>query len=584
MPVQHAFQPRRTPLRPTPRRLIHLTLGTLLILLLLLLLPRHSTPLPALPPALRPFRPSAHAPPIQPNSTSGDARWHQSWDWRRPFSSAITLDEHRSVLPPLGERTPMYTYFDGEGGGGREVGEVLNQVLLTWRRAWWAQGFRPVILGREEARRSKLFEGGKGELGEEVLRWLAWESMGGGILCSYLALPMGAFEDPLISYLRRGEFANLTRFDGLSNGLYVGPKAGVAAAIKAALAAPEISKAKEISDVVPKETFQVDEFPSSIAYYAMDVVKTKYPKIAEELPISTSKGMRLLNKLINSHLHNNWRTLFSDGIAVLKPIRTHMTAIVEPAVQLAEYLAQCPSSPIMSSCPPNNKNCKPCVAAAPMRISTPPIFRNNSKLYTIGVVPHPWTTTSADAFTTAIDVPFIRRRSNRDHWLTLATKEILGTGVSTSPRLVKFKEAVASPYGAAHSVWFTAEKDYPDDIDWHFGFLVPRHGANDGKSQTPVPGPERRPADPARDPLDGVLPSARDLKKERELLEYAKLMGTTPEQQRLIRAVEAWNLGDVEAWRFVRAFMARRSVERSGWEEEERKVTGGKGSEMVERG
>ncbi|KAL5345863.1 hypothetical protein ACLOAV_008889 [Pseudogymnoascus australis] len=565
MSVQHAYQPRRTPLRPTPRRLIHLIIGTVIFLFLLFLLPRHSTPLPALPPALRPFRPSAHAPPIQPNSTSGDARWHQSWDWLRPFSSAITLDEHRSVLPPLVARPPIYTYYDGGSVEGAEVDEVLNQVLLTWRRAWWAQGFRPVILGREEARRSELFEGGKGVQGDEVLRWLAWERS--------------------VDFVSTGgEFSNLTRFDGLSNGLYIGPKAGVTAAIKAALTAPEISKAKEISDVVPKEIFKVDEVPASIAYYAIDVVKTKYPKIAEELPVSTSKGMRLLNKLINSHLHDNWRTTFSNGIAVIKPIRTHMTAIVEPAVQLAEYLAQCPSSPIMSSCPPNNKNCKPCVASAPMRISTPPIFRNNSKLYTIGVVPHPWTTTSADAFTTAIDVPFIRRRSNRDQWLTLATKEILGTGVSTSPRLVKFKEAVASPYGAAHSVWFTAEKDYPDDIDWHFGFIVPRSGANDGKSQTPVPGPERRPADPARDPLDGVLPSDKDLKKERELLEYAKMMGTTPEQQRLIRAIEAWNLGDVEAWRFARAFMARRTVERKQWEEEERKVTGGKGSEKIERG
>ncbi|OBT46592.1 hypothetical protein VE00_01795 [Pseudogymnoascus sp. WSF 3629] len=581
MPVQHAYQPRRTPLRPTPRRVVHLIIGTVIVLFILLLIPRHSSPrLPALPPALRPFRPSAHAPPIQPNSTSGDARWHQSWDWLRPFSSAITLDEHRSVLPPLVQRVPIYTYYDSESAGGAETEEVLNQILLTWRRAWWAQGFRPVILGKAEARRSALFEGAKGKGGgEEVLRWLAWESMGGGILCSYLALPMGAFEDPVISYLRGGGFGNLTRFEGLAGGLYVGPKEGVKEAIKAALAAPEVSKVKEISDVVPKEMFKVEATPSSIAYYAMDVVKAKYPKIAEELPVSTSKGMRLLNKLINSHLHNNWRTLFSDGIAVLKPIRTHMTAIVEPAVQLAEYLAQCPSSPIMSSCPPNNKDCKPCVAAAPMRISTPPIFRNNSKLYTIGVVPHPWTTTSSDAFTTAIDVPFIRRRSNRDYWLTLATKELLGTGVSTSPRLVKFKEAVASPYGAAHSVWFTAEKEYPDDIDWHFGFLVPRQSLHDGKSQTPVPGPERRPAGPARDPLDGVLPSERELKKERELLEFAKLMGTTPEQQRLIRAVEAWNLGDVEAWRFARAFMARRTMERRGWEEEERWVTGGKGSE-----
>ncbi|ELR03584.1 hypothetical protein GMDG_06238 [Pseudogymnoascus destructans 20631-21] len=167
MPVQHAYQPRRTPLRPTPRRLVHLIIGTIIVLSILLLISRRSTPhLPKLPPVLRPFRPSAHAPPIQPNSTSGDARWHQSWDWLRPFSSAITLDEHRSVLPPLVERVPIYTYYDSESAGGAETEEVLNQVLLTWRRAWWAQGFRPVILGRAEARRSALFEGAKGKGGE----------------------------------------------------------------------------------------------------------------------------------------------------------------------------------------------------------------------------------------------------------------------------------------------------------------------------------------------------------------------------------------------------------------------------------
>ena len=161
MPIQHAFQARaRTPIRPTPRRLAHLAIGTIIFLALLLLLPRHSTPrLPKLPPALRPFRPSAHAPPIQPNSTSGDARWHQSWDWRRPFSSAITLDEHRSVLPPLVERPLIFTYYDAGRAESREVDEVENAVLLTWRRAWWAQGFKPVILGRAEARRSELFDG-----------------------------------------------------------------------------------------------------------------------------------------------------------------------------------------------------------------------------------------------------------------------------------------------------------------------------------------------------------------------------------------------------------------------------------------
>jgi len=39
--------------------------------------------------------------------------------------------------------------------------------------------------------------------------------------------------------------------------------------------------------------------------------------------------------------------------------------------------------------------------------------------------------------------------------------------------------------------------------------------------------------------------------------------------------IEAWNLADTEAWRFVRAFGAREVVERAQWEEEEKKFAGG---------
>jgi hypothetical protein len=34
-------------------------------------------------------------------------------------------------------------------------------------------------------------------------------------------------------------------------------------------------------------------------------------------------------------------------------------------------------------------------------------------------------------------------------------------------------------------------------------------------------------------------------------------------------AVEAWNLADTEIWRFVRAFGARKAMERAKWAEEE---------------
>ena len=40
---------------------------------------------------------------------------------------------------------------------------------------------------------------------------------------------------------------------------------------------------------------------------------------------------------------------------------------------------------------------------------------------------------------------------------------------------------------------------------------------------------------------------------------------------RIREAVEAWNLADTEAWKFVRAFGARKAMEKAKWEEEEEK-------------
>ena len=40
---------------------------------------------------------------------------------------------------------------------------------------------------------------------------------------------------------------------------------------------------------------------------------------------------------------------------------------------------------------------------------------------------------------------------------------------------------------------------------------------------------------------------------------------------RVREAVEAWNLADTEAWKFVRAFGARKAMEKAKWEEEEQR-------------
>lgn len=532
---------------------------------------------------LNPFAPSAHPPPVQANSTNGDSKWYQSLGWLSPFSSSITLDEDRSVLPPLVERPPIYTYYDGKADTDKAVKKARNAVLLTWRRAWWAKGFKPVVLGPLEAKKSSRYEevlklDTSPETKSELVSWLAWESMGGGVLASYMVFPMGRHEDPVLENLRQSRKSGLIRYEGLKGGLYTSNgKAEVTLAILTAIAAGGKQSFYELDS----EVFSVQPTPTSIAYYSKEVIAAKYATVAKEMETSQAKGLLSLARLINGHLHNTWQEGFSKGIVVLKPIRNHMTAILEPAAHLAELLAQCPDSPMLSACPPNNKACKPCVASQPLKMKTFPHWRNDTLMYTIGVVLHPWTTATMEAFRSDMNIRYIRRETERDRWLRVVTQISMGTGVSTPPRLSQLKNAIASSSGAAHSVWFAAERELPKDLEWHFGFALPKNSTDTGKSETPVPGPERRPPPPPRDFLDGPLPTEAELEEERQLFEGAKVMGKTEKENRVLKATEAWNLADTEAWRFVKAFMARQEMVRRSWEDEERKLTGGAGNEEV---
>ena len=609
MPVQRTFLGR--PLPPmTPKRTAVLlsTIAVFAIFTLVFTLPNsipagpslgrftdHKIPLPKLPKTLspsilNPFRQAAHAPPVQKNSTSGEASWYSNWNWLSPFSSSVTLDENRSLLPPLIDRPPIYTYYDHTLQKEKDLKEAENAILVTWRRAWWAQGFKPVILSPAEAMNNPLYAElqmleVEPYLKTEFSRWLAWETMGTGLLCNHFLLPMGSHEDALLAFLRRGDYPMLTRFDKLGSGLFAGSKADITAAVKQALSNKSLKDAKDFITAVKPKTFQIEQRHASLAYYDSTTVKEKYSKVADEIEADGPRGLMTLNKLTISHLHTTWQNTFSRGIAVLKPQPNYMTAAIEPALKLAEFLIQCPPSSLPSSCPPNNNRCKPCMASHVLKITTPEVYRNTSDLYTIGTVPHPFTTAlmSSSKDISEINIPWIRRKSKRDPWLTTITAELLGTGVSGPARVVKFKDAVASQYGTAHSLWITAEKDMPEDLDWYFGFTIPRNATDRGESETPVPGPERRPK-VIPDPKDGPVVSEDEILKEKALLKSAVEFGKarTPEEEKIRKAIEAWNMADTEAWRFARAYLERNRMERLKWEEEERKYAGGKAG--AERG
>ncbi|KAF2460526.1 hypothetical protein BDY21DRAFT_406348 [Lineolata rhizophorae] len=548
--------------------------------------------LPNLPHRINPFAPPAHKPPPeQANSTSGETRWFSDWKWRNPFSSSITLDENRAVLPPLRKRTPIYTFYDAMAAGGKEkksegMRRAEERLLLAWRRAWWAQGFKPLVLGRPEAMNNPLYERvQRMELDPamevELMRWLAWGNMGRGVLANYLALPMAHHEDHMLSFLRRGEFPSVTRFEGLESSVLAGEKAAINAAIVLALDDPEIVNKKSMLDAVPKETISIDKDATGVAFYDRKTIAKKYKPISTKLDSvdTAADGLADLAVLVNAHLHNTWQNTFSNGVAVLNPLPERMTTLLDPAIDIGRNLTTCPASPIPSSCPPNKPKCKPCPAMHPLRLAAQKSFRNSTTQFTIGVVPHPWTTTvmahlppAADG---VFDARFVRRNTTRDAWLASATKDLLGTGIGAPSRALRFKDVVASEWGTAHTLWLTAERPSARDVEWVLGFALPGLDPPDrGTSDTPVPGPERKPPPPPSDLPDPVSPE--EDARERALLRKARdaIKSKVKEVARLREAVEAWNLADTEAWRFARAFGARRRVEREVWEEEERKFAG----------
>lgn len=548
-------------------------------------------------PSWSPFRPPAHAPVRQANDTDGESTWFSDWRWLAiPFSSSYTLDEDRTLLPVMPKRTEIYCYYDTTLHREPAEKQAESEILLSWRRAWWAQGFRPIILSEQEAMNNPIYEELQRmvdidpSLKTDVMRWLAWENMGGGLLAHYLAFPMAEHNDPLLTYLRRGEYQGLTRWEELGDGLFAGAKQDITTAVKLALGSSKMKEAKTLLSALPpeedddKKVFWVDKAPKSVAYYDADTLAKRYDKVATAITTNRAKGLDQLNQLVGSHLHLTWQNNFKKGIAVLKPLPHHTTTMIQPAVELANRLQKCTESPMQSSCPPNNPKCSPCVSSQPLKISSPPRYRNTTGLYTIGTVPHPYTLHSLNEMRNDLDVPWIRRECPRDKWLSEVTKEYLGTGVGGAPRVIRFKEAVAAEFAASRSIWLPAEQDLPGDLDWHFGFEIPVEGLDQGKSETPVPGPERRPQ-PVHDPADGPVAAPEELKREPELLKRARDLvgGRDKKMKNILTAIEAWNLADTEAYKFARAFLARERVERAKFEEEESQYAGGVGTEKAER-
>ena len=562
----------------------------------------------------------SHKPPAQKNSTSGEVRWYNDWKWLRPFSDAITLEEDRSVLPPLGVRPPIYTFYDSEEKKDEKLRAAENRLILIWRRAWWAQGFRPVVLGKPEAMKHPLYETYKSsrlqtQMEADLLRWLAWGQMGTGILANWLAFPMGTRDDPLVSTLRNGEYPKLTRYEGLEGGLLSGEQTAINAAINEAISSEKLKNSKSVLDTISRSTLAIDPAPAEIAFYDSRAITEHYKPVVQTLADNKAEGLESLAGLIESHLHLTFLNSFPDGFAVIAPFSDAAAILVQRAYYLARALRSCPQSPIPTSCPPNQSKCQPCSSSSPLPITTPGSVINDSRTYTLGTVPHPYTLASLIGNTKEITTRYIRRDTERDPWLEAVTSKTLGKELGGQGRIVPFKEVVASDWGAARGLWMTEDQALNHkNIEYHFGFSIAKFNTTTTTTTTPQSSSSKSrssdllleedtiPFSASSSSSGSTSPSGKDtkkdiiraLKRQQDLLIAAqKIVSLPPEKKKpndddkaknkkkksgtdtsTRSMVEAWNLADTEAWRFVRAFAARRKLERAKWEGEERRFAG----------
>ena len=540
---------------------------------------------------LNPFRQNSHPPPRSAKDEYAGSSWLADWTWLKvPFSRSITVDDDRALLPPLKPRQPIYCYYDVTTKKTSEEKDAESELLLTWRRAWWAQGFRPIILSASEAMGNPSYDvlqklNVNAAFKEDLMRWLAWETMGGGILAHYTLLPIVPKEDSLLIYLRRGEYPHLTRWKELDDALFTGHKDDIKRALQTVTNGDpvKLEDAKDLISSLPPTVFKVEKASMPLAAYTSTIISEKYTQIADIIMKSRAEGLHSLNSLITAHLHVAWQNRFSGGIEVLKPANEHMGTLVSNGLQIARQLASCPLSPMPSTCPPNLPHCTPCTAKSPMTVSTPERLDNTSTIFSIGTVPHPWTFALLRDMRQSFNVSWIVQESPRDPWITAVTQTLLGASVSTTARLMRLKEAVAGDFATAHSLWVAAEKDLPTDMSWYFGFVIPTKVSGDSDGQLPESaGRLSEKQSGGAHAEDELVISLEKQTSEQPLIEKAKsvIALTKPTDDKRLRAsLEAWNMADTEIWKFVRAFQSRRHQERAEWEKQEAKYSSGSGTE-----
>jgi len=362
---------------------------------------------------------------------------------------------------------------------------------------------------------------------------------------------MAPRDDYVLTALRRCDFDGVTRYKGLGNRLFAGDKSSVDIFLKHIIdtATNETASIEEISQ---EGLIRSEPLPRSFADYTPSVAADLWPDL----------GAAQLPALINSHLHEAFLSTYNTSIALLSPLHIELRPAYAAIKTLADRLSLCPpGNPVPGSCP-SNRHCAPCKGVT---VAAKPSISQDPSTFLLAAVPHPYTyyalmdTTFSLSENIQRTLRYVRTQTrDRDAWLHKATTPPLKKGVGAGSRVLAIKEIIAAPASAGFSnLWASAEAPVrEEEIPWIFGFTLASAAELEIKKET---GDERR--DVVFRKTVGEVLGGKVGKEEME----------NGEQIARIRwAVEAWNLGSAEAWKFTDAFVERMAQERREWSASER--------------
>ncbi|VVT48557.1 uncharacterized protein SAPINGB_P001837 [Magnusiomyces paraingens] len=135
------------------------------------------------------------------------------------------------AIPLVPERPAVYAYFDladpslskrdepssETNHKGNQNHHVESQILETWKRAWYAIGFKPVVLTQKDAKEHYMYQSiekaleGRDDLKKILLKnygkWFAYASKEKGILADHRVFPLSRnYDHPTFVKLRENDF------------------------------------------------------------------------------------------------------------------------------------------------------------------------------------------------------------------------------------------------------------------------------------------------------------------------------------------------------------------------------------------